>query len=552
MESDSPLVFKVATEDWEMDQIHQLNYKTFVEEIPQHAPPPNGRLVDRFHAENMYLICLSGRKLAGMMALRARRPFSLDQKLENLDSHLPPGRALCELRLLAVDKKYRTGQVFQGFMAMVWQQFVEHGWDMALISGTTRQRKLYHHLGFIPFGPLVGKDGAQFQPMYMSIEWFETAARDFLSSRGQRAVRRAMVNLLPGPVAVSRAVSRAFEEAPESHRSEAFVADFRDTKEALSGLTGARHVEVLLGSGTLANDAVAAQLSLEQGPGLVVASGEFGERLVDHARRFGLAFVVMESPRGRAPDFGAIAQVLSEKRRAWLWIVHCETSTGVQHDLGRLKELCAARGVKLCLDCISSIGTVPVNLEEVHFATCSSGKGLQSFPGLGLVFYNHEIQPAPGKLPRYLDLGLYASQEGVAFTLSSNLVAALRTSVKRTNWAGKFAELRDVSAWLRPALRELGLELIGADADASPAVMTIALPEQLGSAVIAGQLQEAGFLVSYNSDYLRRENWLQICLMGEFQREKLVSLLNHLNRICFRKKPGGAARRQAVASEQKR
>ncbi len=153
MEPASPLVFKIATEDWEFDLIHQLNYKTFVEEIPQHPGSPTRRRVDPFHAENTYLICLSGRRLAGMLALRANRPFSLDQKVENLDSYLPPGRALCEIRLLSVDKKFRTGQVFQGLMALVWQYFIENGYDMGVISGTTRQVKLYHHLGFIPFGP---------------------------------------------------------------------------------------------------------------------------------------------------------------------------------------------------------------------------------------------------------------------------------------------------------------------------------------------------------------------------------------------------------------
>ena len=63
------LVFKVASEDWEFEQIHRLNYRTFVEEIPQHASNPEGRLVDRFHAENTYIICLQGRRLVGMLAL---------------------------------------------------------------------------------------------------------------------------------------------------------------------------------------------------------------------------------------------------------------------------------------------------------------------------------------------------------------------------------------------------------------------------------------------------------------------------------------------------
>ena len=61
-----------------------------------------------------------------------------------------------------------------------------------------------------------------------------------------------MVNFLPGPVTVRRQVRSAFEQIPESHRADAFVADFQSTKQLLSQLTGARKVEILLGSGTLA------------------------------------------------------------------------------------------------------------------------------------------------------------------------------------------------------------------------------------------------------------------------------------------------------------
>ena len=53
-------------------------------------------------------------------------------------------------------------------------------------------------------------------------------------------------------------------------------------------------------------------------------------------------------------------------------------------------------------------------------------------------------------------------------------------------------------------------------------------------------MQEAGFLLSYNSEYLREKNWIQICLMGETTREKVVALFNALNRVCFQKKPAGA------------
>jgi len=557
MSSRPPLVFKVATEDWEFEQIHRLNYRTFVEEIPQHKQSPTHRLVDKFHAENTYLIGLSEQKLVGMLAVRGNRPFSLDQKLENLDSYLPPGRTICEIRLLAVEKKFRGAQVLQGILAMLWQQGVEKGYDLAIISGTTRQYKLYHHLGFVPFGPVVGTGEAQFQPMYVTLETFEVTAREFLRSSPSRAFHPSSLNFLPGPVTVRREVRRAFEQAPESHRGHGFVRDFALTKRLLCDLTRARNVELLLGSGTLANDVVAGQLSLRAAPGWVLTNGEFGERLVDHAQRFGLDFETIEFPWGEPFDYSLIRRRLEQNPGAtWLWCVHCETSTGVLNDLQTLKSLCSEFKVALCLDCISSVGTVPLDLSEVSLATAASGKGLRAYPGACMVFYNHDLTTTPGpetssspighrRLPRYLDLGNYAAQQGIPFTFSSNLLHALQAALKHGQWDKRFAALQESAPWLRASLLALGFQLVAADESASPAILTLALPDSLNSVRIGDLMREAGYLLSYNSEYLHRKNWIQICLMSECSKEKLVSLLNALNRVCFRNRsvPRGALKR---------
>lgn len=532
MNAKPPLVFKLAAEDWEFEQIHRLNYKTFVEEIPQHQQSPTHRLVDKFHAENTYLICLSGQKLAGMLAVRGHRPFSLDQKLDNLDSFLPARRRICEIRLLAVEKKFRGAQVLQGILALLWQHGVEQGYDLAIISGTTRQFKLYHHLGFVPFGPVVGAGEAQFQPMYITLETFETTAREFLRSSPSRSFQASAVNFLPGPVTVRREVRRAFELAPESHRADGFLKEFQSTRQILCELVGVRRVELLLGSGTLANDVVAGQLLLEAKSGLVLSNGEFGRRLLDHARRMGLDFEGLEFPWGAPFSLAAVREAIERRPGlGWLWCAHCETSTGVLNDLDALKALCAEFCLKLCVDCMSSIGTLPLNLEGVYLASASSGKGLRSYPGISMVFYHHELPPSAPRLPRYLDLGYYAAQAGVPFTFSSNLLHALHAAVKRVRWEEHFAELERLRDWLRPKLRGMGFELVGSDRMASPAVVTIALPQAMNSVVIGDLIRDSGYLVSCQSEYLKQRNWIQICLMGECGREKLVSLVNALKRI---------------------
>src|SRR5262245_52597414 len=174
------LKFKFATEESEFDQIHELNYRTFAEEIPQHARSSTRRLVDKFHHENTYAICIANDRVVGMVAVRGNRPFSLDKKLPNLDAYLPPGHRLCEVRLLSVEREYRTGQVFCGLVGSVLQYCDEMGYTLAIISGTIRQQKLYRHLGFVPFGPLVGSADARFQPMYLTHELFEENARSLL------------------------------------------------------------------------------------------------------------------------------------------------------------------------------------------------------------------------------------------------------------------------------------------------------------------------------------------------------------------------------------
>jgi hypothetical protein len=167
------LTFKIACESWEFEKIHRLNYKTFVEEIPQHPASPDKILVDKFHSENTYLICLHGDRLLGMVAVRDKRPFSLDSKLDNLDAYLPAHHSLCEIRLLAVEKDRRGPRVFQGIMLMLAKYGDALGYDLAVMSGTVRQLKLYGQLGFVSFGPLVGTLHAQYQPMYLTLNAYQ-------------------------------------------------------------------------------------------------------------------------------------------------------------------------------------------------------------------------------------------------------------------------------------------------------------------------------------------------------------------------------------------
>jgi aspartate aminotransferase-like enzyme len=341
-------------------------------------------------------------------------------------------------------------------------------------------------------------------------------------------------NFLTGPVALRPEVRAAFLAAPVSHREPAFLEMMSRTRESLNALVNASHVALLVGSGTLANDAVAAQLKSIEGTGLVLTNGEFGERLVDHARRWNLEFQFETQHWGGAFDWSHARQVAERCRPAWIWAVLTETSTGVANPLAELLALSESVGADLCLDAVSAIGLMPVDLQRVRFATAVSGKGLAAFPGLAAVFHDGRLANS-AQIPRYLDLANYEATDSVPFTHSSNLLAALDRSLSLTCWPRKFECVRQKSRTLRAALRSLALPPLALEAHAAPGIVTVAIPDDVSASSVALALSEQGIQIAYQSRYLHQRNWLQICLMGV------------LNEAALRRLPSALAKQVAMA-----
>jgi len=529
MNSPNPLCFKIADSPEEFRQIRELNYHTFVREIPQHQPNSEESLQDRFEHETVYCICMRGEKLVGMIALRSQRPFSLDQKLDNLDALLPAHNSACEIRLLAIPAQHRHGRILAGLCVLVHEYFETRGHDLGILSGTPRQVKLYRHFGFAPFGPAVGTPEAPYQPMCQTMAHFLRLAKK-MNRPMFRTLIRGEVNLLPGPVHLTPRVRAALGAKSVSHRNRRFADLLTRTRESLCQLTGAPAVAVAMGTGTLANDLVAGQIAQFPGRGLILCHGEFGRRLVDHATRFQLEFDLLELPWGEAFTEEQIAAALaSGPAKTWIWAVHAETSTGILNDLDGLKRLARRFESKLCLDCISSLGNVPCDLRGVALASGVSGKGLRSVAGLSLVFYDRNPPPPLRPLPRSLDLRLYM-EGSIPFTLSSNQVTALKIALESLDPEKRYREVREKTQWARQALREAGVPFLGEADSFFPGVITIPLPPRVDAAILGRVMQEKGWLLSSHSQYLLDRNWVQICFFGPARTEDLPPVIRRLAR----------------------
>lgn len=513
--------YKIATYPHEFEQIHQLNYKTFSEEIPQHQKNEYQKLVDPFHQENTYIICLKENELIGMIAVRDNRPFSLDKKIGPVEQSLPfLVNKLCEIRLLAVKKEHRNGRVFLGLAQFLAKFCLKKGYDAAVISGTVRQLKLYKQMGFIPFSKMTGSNEAPFQPMYLTKQTFEKSVAG--------RILQPTIPFLPGPVRVSETVLNTMSSSPYSHRSEVFCERLEQARNILCQLTNSKYVEILLGTGTLANDVIAGQLTLEKGRGLILVNGEFGNRLVEQANRFGLTFGVLKKDRGHAFSKEEILSNLNFDT-TWIWAVHSETSTGMLNDLEMIKTISLDYDLKLCLDCISSIGAIDLNLDGVFLASGVSGKAVSALTGLSFVFHNHEVKPHK-RLPKYLDLGVYFENRSIPFSHSSNLIDTLLAALKEVDTA-KFESIRETYSFFYKKFTSRGFKITTSLSLASPIIITLEIPKGISSMDIGESLFLQGFQLHYESAYLREKNWIQIACVGEYQKielEKMIELLSEL------------------------
>lgn len=529
------LICKVADTPDEIEQIHRLNYRTFVEEIPQHQANLERRLVDKFHHENAYLVIKDADRVVGMLAMRDKRPFSLDGKLADLNKYLPKCERPVEARLLAVEPEYRSGPVLRMLMDNAFEQAHLHGWDLVIISGTTRQLRLYRHLGFEPFGPLTGTGDALFQPMFVRPKRVATVLTTLteLSKKDaeKTALRRKTVSLLPGPVPVSARVLAAMSTQPFSHRSALFHDLLDEARRGVCRLAGAVNCQIFPGSGTLANDMVALQLGRKGTPGLVLVNGEFGKRLAGQAKRAGMQFKTLEIAWGQQFSLDAIRNALDTVPvGGWVWWVYHETSTGIINPLHEIAEMAFERQLTTAVDAISAIGNIPVDLKGIEFGTAVSGKGLCGYPGLGIVFHRESHIEQLLDVPSYLDLGYWIEQRGVGFTHSSNLVSALATALAEQDYPERFAAIAERDAWLREVLADSRFEILSSGKNACPAVVTL-IPRSGPNAWDTGlALENAGYVLSYRSNYLRERNWLQISLMGAPSAETLQPVVELLRK----------------------
>jgi 2-aminoethylphosphonate-pyruvate transaminase len=317
--------------------------------------------------------------------------------------------------------------------------------------------------------------------------------------------------LTPGPVSVSLTTREAMLVERPSGDVE-FQADLRHARDYLVAIAhgGDDYVAIPIpGSATYANEAVIAALVPQGRKLLVHSNGVYGDRLLEICEAIGTEAVTLRTEAFAPPEAAQFAAMLdADLAISHIFIVHCETSTGILNPLEGLAALCRTRGIGLLVDAVASFGAVDIDLPAlgIEALTISSNKCMQGVPGIGWAIIRRASLEAAER-PRALCLDLadqarHMDATGLfRFTPPVPALSAFAQACREHAAEGgtKARNARYRANWRRlvDGMRQMGFRTVVPDSAASPIVATFHNPDHPAfsfDALFAG-MKRRGFII---------------------------------------------------------
>jgi alanine-glyoxylate transaminase/serine-glyoxylate transaminase/serine-pyruvate transaminase len=279
---------------------------------------------------------------------------------------------------------------------------------------------------------------------------------------------------------------------------------------------------------------------------LVCVNGLFGHRMADVAARYGATVTCLERAWGEVFDPREIETKLQQQPAKIVALVHAETSTGALQPMDGIGEIAARHGALLLLDTVTSLGGVPVEIDNwgVDVAYSGTQKCLSCPPGLAPLTISERaravVRTRQSRVANwYLDLSMIESYWGDArtyhHTAPISMNYALREALRLIYEEGldaRFARHRAHAEQLWAGLEELDFAMHVPLAVRLPTLTTPRLSAGLDEAAIRKRLLE-----DYNIEIaggfgpLAGQIW-RIGLMGfSSQSENVMLLLTALQHL---------------------
>lgn len=348
----------------------------------------------------------------------------------------------------------------------------------------------------------------------------------------------------PGPSNADPTVLKALSRNPIGHLDPLYVELMGEVQELLryAWQTDNRLTLPMSGTGSAAMEATLAN-TVEPGDTVLVAvKGYFGNRLVDMAGRYRANVKVIEKPWGEAFTKEELEAALIEHNPTILAMVHAETSTGVCQPMEGIGDLCRKHDCLLLLDTVTSLGGVPLYLDEwkVDLAYSCSQKGLSCPPGLGPFTMGPraeaKLAARQDKVPNwYLDVSLlnqyWGSDRVYHHTAPVNMNFGMREALRLLADEGldmAWARHRSNAEALWSGLESMGIEMHVPEELRLPTLTTVRIPEDVdGKAFTQHLLNNHGIEVGGGLGVLAGKIW-RVGLMGYNSNPENVSRLLNL------------------------
>lgn len=307
-----------------------------------------------------------------------------------------------------------------------------------------------------------------------------------------RPTRRLLMG--PGPCNVHPRVLQVMAEGIQGHLDPEVLGAMQDISKALRIVLETENSLTLAVSGTGSSAMEAAIVNvIEPGDRMVVAiNGYFGARLQEVARRAGAEVEALEFEWGQPVEADRVRECLerSGKVKA-VAMVNAETSAGVLSPVPEVARAAHDHDALLIVDAVTSVGGMPVKVDEWEVDVCYSGaqKCLGVPPGLSPISVGpRTIQVMKSRKKPvgsfYLDLLLldeyWQSPHKYHHTIPAPSVYALREGLRLVLEEGlerRFQRHSRNAAALRAGLRSMGLELFANPDFKLDPLTTVCVPE---------------------------------------------------------------------------
>jgi alanine-glyoxylate transaminase/serine-glyoxylate transaminase/serine-pyruvate transaminase len=352
----------------------------------------------------------------------------------------------------------------------------------------------------------------------------------------------------PGPSNAHPAVLQAMNTPPVGHLDPAFLGLMDEIQMLLRYVWQTENPLTIAvsGTGTAAMEATLANATEPGDVVLVGVNGYFGNRLVDMAGRYGADVRTITKPWGQVFPIEELRTALETHRPAILALVHAETSTGARQPLEGVGDLCREFDCLLLVDSVTSLGGVPLFLDEwkVDLAYSCSQKGLGCPPGASPFTMGsravEKLQQRGTKVANwYLDMTLLSKYWGKErtyhHTAPINLYYALREALRLIAEEGienSWTRHQKNVEYLWEGLENLGLDLHVKREFRLPTLTTVCIPEGVDGKAIARQLlNEHNIEIGGGLGELAGKVW-RVGLMGFNSRPEAVDrLLDALRQV---------------------